>query len=373
MTPRQKLIKGRTKFTMPNIHGAMVAVARRASWPRVFMILGALVLIALAAVYFVGKSFFSPESETGENPGTVVETPTEYRHPLTGETLDAPLASLPYVFSVMVENSADAWPLSGLSDAFLVIEAPVEGTIPRFISFFAEGQTVEKIGPVRSARPYYLDWADELQGLYAHVGGSPEALDLIKSNGTTQDLNQFYQGEYFWRDTVTRFAPHNVYTSIALLTSALQEVGRENLQYSAWQFKDGAPTTETPISPSINWSEGTTYDVTWRYDAETNRYKREQGTSAMVMTSGEPVFADNIAVFETTVTVVDAVGRRHVVTVGGGKAVVYQDGKKIEGTWKKSSRTDRLRFFDANGEEIKFNTGVTWIEVVPALTIVSEI
>ena len=121
------------------------------------------------------------------------------RHPLTGESLETEIENLPQVFGVMIENAADAWPLVGVNEAFLVIEAPVEAGIPRFIAFFSEDQEVDKIGPVRSARPYYLDWNDELDAVYAHVGGSPEALDLIKYELDTIDLNQFWQSEYFYR------------------------------------------------------------------------------------------------------------------------------------------------------------------------------
>ena len=180
-------------------------------------------------------------------PNIVEETPAEeltpvWRHPLTGAPLEAEMEP-PSVFGVMVENSIEAWPLSGVEEAFLVIEAPVEAAIPRFIAFYGEDQEVEKIGPVRSARPYYVDWANEFEALYAHVGGSNAALDLIAYNGTF-DLNEFSNGNYFWRAT-SRFAPHNAYTSTELLQKALlRSVELEQAPeavYGVWLFKEDGP------------------------------------------------------------------------------------------------------------------------------------
>ncbi len=351
----------------------MVAVAKRASWPRTLGILSVITLLVGALVFFVSRNIFAPKSSEPIISLPVFEQTTP-RHPLTGEKIEAAPAELPQVFAVMVENSYEAWPLSGLDDAFLVIEAPVEGNIPRFISFFYNGQEkVDKIGPVRSARPYYLDWADEFDALYAHVGGSPEALDSIAANGTTHNFDQFFQSEYFWRDTATRFAPHNVFTSTAFLSSALDEVKLGPPSYGVWSFKDNEPAENNFVSPSIDWASGSSqYDVKWLFDAKKDTYVRYQGEQKDTVSSGQGISANNVAILETTITTVDELGRRHLITTGEGKTFIYQDGKKIEATWKKPVRTDRLRFFTADGKEIAMNAGKTWIEVVAGLDSVTE-
>ncbi len=374
MQSRLKYIKGRLKQTIPDLRGAFVGVARKASWPKV---IGGLVIVAFMAVgvsalvisrTFTARNEVSPSQGDQGGSGVVDTSP---RDPLTGLKLPAPLAQLPQVFAVMIENSYEAWPLSGLDQAFFVIEAPVEGNIPRFITFFEEGAISKKIGPVRSARPYYLDWADEFSSIYAHVGGSPEALGLIHTNGSTRDFDQFFQSEYFWRDNVGRFAPHNVYTSTDLLMSSLAEIGRSTRTYLPWLFADGK-TSGSAISPTIDWESGSTYDVTWKYSESTNVYTRFQGTTIMKTSSGSTVTANNVVVFESDISVVDSTGRRHIRTIGEGKALVYQNGAKIEATWKKPVRTDRLRFYGADGKEIVMNAGKTWMEVVPDLKNVSE-
>ncbi len=284
------------------------------------------------------------------------------RHPLTGEILSAPLANLPQVFGVMVENSADAWPLSGIDQAFLVIEAPVEGNIPRFIAFFSDGQTVAKIGPVRSARPYYLDWNAEFQGIYGHVGGSPEALADIATNGTL-DLNQFFQSEYYYRDELTRYAPHNVYTRTDDLKKSISEIDEKysvgSPSYDVWIFADGASKSSTADTTHIAWGNG--YDIDWTYDPSTNAYHRTQGGNIYV--------ANNVVIIATDIGTIpgDDKGRRTVRTIGEGSMTLLQNGVSISGTWKKASPFARTRFYDEQGKEITMNAGKTWIEVVDSL------
>lgn len=296
-----------------------------------------------------------------------IEPEKEARHPLTGERLVMEYETLPQVFGVMVENAADAWPLAGVDEAFLVIEAPVEGNIPRFIVFFSEESTVEKLGPVRSARPYYLDWNDELDAVYAHVGGSPEALDLIKYDYDTIDLNQFYQSEYFYRQTSGRYAPHNVFTDADRLISALDELELDAPEYESWQFKDDTPVDGPGSSITIDWQSGTTYDVTWEYQSETNEYLRWQGRSVMKMEDGDTIEVNNVVVIAADIRTIDNVGRKRIETVTEGDALFAMDGEVFLGRWKKEERTDRLRFYTHGGDEISFNAGQTWIEVISGL------
>ena len=331
------------------------------------------ILIGVGALLIVIVIVFVVIMSTTNKPaGEVIQDIFEQeviRHPLTGQIIDAQLDNLPQVFGVMVENSADAWPLSGLDQAFLVIEAPVEGSIPRFIAFFSDDQEVEKIGPVRSARPYYIDWNDGLQAMYTHVGGSPEALELIKSTFNTLDLNQFWYADFFYRQNSTRYAPHNVYTTVESLKEAFDEIfdDAEVPSYDIWQFADDQPV-EVPSSISIDWSDGTTYDVGWKYQEETNSYLRYQGLSKMSMEDGSIIEANNIAVISTDIRVIDNEGRRSIVTVGSGDALIIQNGEVYLARWEKQDHDDRLKFYTTDGYEISFNAGKTWIEVVSSLS-----
>ncbi len=280
-------------------------------------------------------------------------------HPLTGLPIYEEV-SLPRVFGVMIDNHVDAWPQMGLDQAFLVFEAPVEAGISRMLALYFEDQEVEKIGPVRSARPYFLDWNNELDALYAHVGGSDVALDRIASGGTL-DLNQYWFDQYFWR-SLSRYAPHNVYTSTELLNAYPKKA---DPLYETWVFKDPAVVVEPEVEQVSVSFYPPVYVADWKYDRSTNRYVRFQNGFAHTMEDGGQIFADNIAVAVTDVEILDSVGRRRVRTIGQGEAVVFQDGKMEAGKWKKASESQRLRFYDEDGSEIVFNSGVTWVEVIP--------
>ena len=233
------------------------------------------------------------------------------------------------------------------------------------IAFFDETQEVDVIGPVRSARPYYLDWNNELDALYAHVGGSNAALDLIAS-GVTFDLNQYYNGSYFWRST-QRYAPHNVYTSTEEMkeyVSIREEAQRApDLLYGVWQFKSPENGGEDAQSVSIEYAPPV-YVADWEFDLETRTYLRSQGGISHRTDAGVQIAVDNVAIVITDIEVIDSVGRRLVETIGEGEAFVMQDGIVIEGMWKKSSASERLRFYDAFDEEVKMNVGKSWIQVV---------
>ncbi len=289
----------------------------------------------------------------------------EFRHPLTGVRLEEPIER-PQVYGLMVDHSQDAWPPSGVDQAFLVIEAPVEAGIPRLLAFFSSDQQVDKIGPVRSARPYFVDWNNELDALYVHVGGSDAALEQISLDGTF-DLNQFWNGNVFWR-APDRVAPHNTYTSTDLLASAVAKFRAASkapfLVYGSWKFQDPpALRPEMGIGVMIDYFP-TIYRGTWKYQPDTNTYRRLQSGLPFAMQNGTVIETNNVAVMITGIQVIDQIGRRQVKTIGEGEALVFRDGEMISAKWKKPSQSERLRFYDESGQEILWNPGQTWIEVV---------
>lgn len=327
------------------------------------MLVGLLVVVVLAGLVVAVLPRF-----VFRDGGTSVPNEQEdvvlYRHPLTGLPVSEEVVP-PQVFATMVDNHEEAWPLSGIDQAFLIVEVPVEAGIPRMLAFFSEEQNVSEIGPVRSARPYFLDWAAEFDALYAHVGGSNQALDLIASGGVF-DLNQYWWGEYFWR-AMDRYAPHNVYTSIERMNAfyTLREEARvaPTRLYDLWTFKDPEPTNLESSLYIDFWAP--VYVVDWIYDGKTGRYEREQFSEPHVVESGAQIMADNVAVVITDIEIIDNVGRREIRTTGEGNGYVLRDGRVIEAMWKKPSKSERLKFYDrVTVEEIVMNAGITWIEVV---------
>jgi hypothetical protein len=275
-----------------------------------------------------------------------------------------------YPYAVMVENLATVRPQSGLDKAGVVYEALAEGGITRFLAIYATYDEVKEIGPVRSARPYYLDWVAEYSPLYAHAGGSPDAIRLIPQIDNITNLDQIGgQHAYFWRDASRSTASeHTLFTSSELLSLALRdkEITEEG-DYVPWLFKE-----EEKASQRVNEAKEITidystfsYKVSYQYDFENNRYLRKNGDEPhMEYVTGEQLFAKNVIVQYVKTSKADAT-RLAMDTIGEGGALLFQDGEMINATWEKKSQTGRTRYYDMDGREIRLNPGPTWVQIVP--------
>ena len=265
----------------------------------------------------------------------------------------------------MIENHSEARPQSGLSQAAVVFEAPVEGGITRFLAIFPASSSVREIGPVRSARPYYVDWVKEFAADYVHVGGSPEAVDRIRTTGVN-DADEFAWGRFFWRSS-QRAAPHNVYTSIALLNEMRNERGfGATSTMPGWRFADAPAEHPTSSPPIVIDFSSPVYRVEWRYESDTNTYRRYIAGNPANDKDGTPIRAENIVVLRTETQVLDDVGRLRLRTTGSGKAWVFKNGMRTDVRWKKPTNQQRLRLETVDGKEIYFTPGHTWVEVTTA-------
>ncbi|MFO0882283.1 MAG: DUF3048 domain-containing protein [Candidatus Saccharimonadales bacterium] len=338
----------------------------RRSRKRLFILIGIAValLIAAGAVYwFVLKpkkqvDQVTPVATKTEVKKAVVVKPTS---PLTGVTLtDATLAKRP-VTGIMIENSPDARPQSGLTDAGVVYEAIAEGGITRFLAVFQDSKP-NYIGPVRSARPYYIDFVAPYDAGYGHVGGSPQALSDIKSLGI-KDLDQFYNGDSYVRVS-ERYAPHNVYTGFDKLDKLNQSKGYTTSTFTAFKRKVDVP--QTPTASTIDFAiSSPLYSPHYVYDAATNTYKRSQGGEAHIDAKSKQQIAPKVVIALVMDKSYDPDGyHTDYKTTGSGKMYVFQDGIVSEGTWAKSDRKSQFEFTDKNGLPMKLNAGQTWISVV---------
>lgn len=334
--------------------------------------LGAAALASAAAIRLVSGDRNAPPPQADVTSAAATSTPAEtvFRDPLTGERRDTDASSSRPV-AVMIEDHVDARPLSGLSKAAIVFEAPVEGGITRFMAIFDPATDVKEIGPVRSARPYYLDWAYGFDAMYMHVGGSPDALAKI-SSGAIRDLNQFFWSQYFWRSSA-RVAPHNVYTSTDLMRQALAARGWDGApEMGTWLYDEAASSTVSTSTSEISVPfSSPSYAVRWRWDPLHAIYLRSVGGSTATDKDGSRQEAANVAVAFVDTGVLDDVGRLKVQTVGSGSAMMFRDGEAFLGTWKKADAGSRLRFYGQDGQEFVWRPGSTWIEIVPKGTTVT--
>lgn len=290
--------------------------------------------------------------------------------------------------AVMIENHTESRPQSGLSSADIVYEAVAEGGITRFMGIFYCGLTDVQVGPVRSIRTYFLDWASELDPLLAHVGGAntPGPADALGQiiRYKTKSLNQFGIGfPTFWRDYQRLGHPvateHTMYST----TEKLWEVGAKrswtnvdslgvswDKNFVSWKFKDDAKGTGAQKITVNFWESQSDYQVEWSYDSACNCYKRKNGGAEHTdLNFKRPLDPKNIVVqFERESRANDGYENNvHLIygTTGTGKALIFQDGVTIEGKWSKLSRTARTKYTDSTGKEIQFSRGQIWIQTVP--------
>jgi len=296
---------------------------------------------------------------------------------------------------VMIENHEDSRPQSGLTSADVVYEAVAEGGITRFLAVFY-CQDAEIIGPVRSARTYFLDFISEYGDypLYAHVGGAntsgpADALGQIRDYGwqNYNDMNQFSIGfPVFYRDYDrlgrTVATEHTMYSSTTRLWDyAKEERGLSNVdedgngwdeEFTYYEFKEDVAEGVRPAAQSISynfWDGYGDYLVDWSYDKATNSYVRSNGGEPHIdLNTEKAVSAKNVVLLLMRESRANDgyEGNLHMLygTKGTGDAIVFQDGKEIEATWSKKSRTARLTLTDSRGQEIKYNPGLTWYSVL---------
>jgi hypothetical protein len=318
----------------------------------------AVILLGLAV-----QNFFDPRI-VKENKPVVTEEQTDnsIKHPLSGEIL-AEEADF-FAIAVMIDNAYDVRPQYGLAEADIIYEALAESHITRLIAIFDSQKDIDKIGPVRSARNYYMDWVEEYNGVYMHVGGSPQALSVIDDYDFV-NIDQIGSGEiYFWRDN-NFDAPHNVFTSDSnwLRVGEMKEPNKVK-QSIAWNFVDvpAEALEETPerIDFIVNFGSET-YRVDWKFNDKIDAYQRWQGGEKFLHSTGEQAKVDNVIVQVVDSHLIDE-ERRGMDTQKGGKVFVLNVFGLQQGEWKVED--GRTRFYDANNEEIKLVSGKTWVEII---------
>ena len=341
----------------------------------------------LAAPLLIGALFIScggsASNESGR-PGSEVDAPTEPAAspapgfaPLTGKIIsneDRAALEARRPLAVMIDNIVTATPQAGLDQADIVFEALVEGGITRYLAIF-HSQEPEVIGPVRSARTPFLQWAAEYDALYVHVGsaetdGPADAGQQIRDwHINDVDLGAEAFRHNFVRDS-NRPAPHNVFINSAELRARASELGLEGApMFAIWPYSGAEGLTPGTPAPGFTVSFGPmspNFSVHWGWDVETLRYERSQfGEPQFDAVGGNRVGFTNVIVQYADARVVDSSGHVLLDNIGEGRTQVFRDGQVIEGTWRKADLRSHTEFFGLDGNPLSLMTGTTWVEVVP--------
>lgn len=318
----------------------------------------------------------SEEVTENEDPDT---PPAEgmVRSRLTNEWVDEEVAKTRPI-AVMVPNTKTASQY-GLSQASILYECNVEGSMTRLMAIWDDWSNFEKIGNVRSCRDYYLYWAFEWDALYIHYGG-PFYIDDLVARADTQNVNCINYSNATFRDTAKN-STDNAFTSTSRIKDAVNYYGYP-LEYrdgysdeTHYQFAtDSNPNTLEQYSDAITAKKvdmSPAYPVTncyFIYNEETGLYDRYQHLSGdsdgphIDLANNQQLSFKNILVQNTYFEVRDQKGylsfQCHDTTRDGW---FFTNGKGIHVTWKKTSDYGATRYYDDDGNEIKLNTGKTMV------------
>lgn len=333
------------------------------------------------------SSSSSPRASASASP-SARPTPSPSPVPLIYEDLSgiATTAELAhrYPIAVMIDDSPAARQQAGLSVASIVWQAPAEGGIPRYMAMFQSG-TPPRIGPVRSARLYFVRWAAEWKAVYLHAGGPPPLRAFLAGRQTlVLDVNGRATSRVRFRA-----APHNLYTEGPRFRRfAERDLATGKLAYDPSEpgrlqpYRDAAPEADRGPDGGTIRVTYTSAKVSYQYDRASNAWLRsvdgrEQHDALDTANKGNGTIGAGPRIAPTTVVVMvvpirrsktiegPALGRLEADSIGTNTAWVFADGRVTKGTWHKKSPTDRTRFLDAAGREMVFPRGQIFVQVVP--------
>ena len=338
---------------------------------RLMKTLSLIFALTLIVTAFTGCGGNEEEPTTTE-PTTVITTepPVVYRNPLTGEAgyNEELIGNRPVM--VVVENHSQARPQWGLTSSDIVFEMVAEGGITRMILMYADASRLpDKIGPVRSTRHYFLDLAEGYDAIFTHFGQSTYAKQQL-ANHDIDNINGYVDGSYFSRDKSRNVdSEHTAYTTKEWVIKAIEDKeyrtslkeGYEN----AFSFnidgdkvlKDGSCVTAT-----VSFSSGYTY--TLNYDKQENVYYSSLNGEPFMDSNGTQQNFENIVILYTNISAIAGDTKNRVdFDLSEGEGRYISNGSYEDISWKKGDSTDMLKLYDSEGEELKLNTGRTYIAI----------
>lgn len=331
---------------------------------------GCLIIIAVILVIIAGVSIFLL---TNKKDNEELKEPNKNNDKKASEQVnivDVNSKSRPY--AIMINNISTARPLqSGLQDAYIMYEIIVEGGITRYLALFLDANT-DRIGSIRSARHYYLDYALENDAIFVHHGQSPQALedistlkiDRIQVNNTTTG----------WRDKTLNVATeHTLFTSTDKLKNGLKNLRTERKKDLLLKYKkdevslENMENSKKADNVSITYSKGTT--TSYQYDAENKVYNRFVNNKEHTdyVTKKQYNFK-NIITYQVPNKSIegDNKGRQDINNIGSGQGYFITNGYAVKINWSKECRECQTKYTYTNGEEIEVNDGNTFIQIQPS-------
>jgi hypothetical protein len=339
--------------------------------------------IAPSSIINFSESYISAKYISQNNPLANLKL---LRAPLEPKSFNSPINGMLFTkaelellksqrpIAVLIDNEVSARIQTGISQADLVYEAPVEGGITRIMGIYWSNK-VNTVGPIRSARNYFIDWFSPFDALFIHDGCASSTDSRVDSCGNITAYNVKDIGTFgSWRDSTNgKVAPHNEYSSpIKAWDYAKNNGWTEVSEIDSWKFKNDANLNDRGSKTDVKvafsgGAQASNYTVEWIYNKNENNYSRKiGGISDIDSFSMKQITAKVVIIEENVITqTYDSLSHIIIETTGTGNAKILQDGKIASATWKKDSRTTRTKYYDKDSNEIIFNRGIIWIESLP--------
>ena len=329
-------------------------------------------LVTLLLIVLMFTACSKPEEIVKEEP----EKPIEQKDAIDENACDFyknMYTSKTRPIALMIDNDNEAArPQIGLEDAYIVYEFIIEGGSTRFMALFKDNLP-EKVGPVRSSRHYFLDYAMENDAIYAHAGWSPKAANDIKALGIN-NINGIMgdDGVNYWRDRTYDNTWHNLYTSIKKLSDYAKDKKGYRMETEEKPLIEYYPN-ETEIKGTATNAISVTYSpyyrVNLKYNPDTKMYDRYIGSKAHTSQTGNIFAFKNVLVYQVenfNLPDTENKGRQDLKNIGSGTGYYLSNGVRQEIKWEKTDRKSKTKFtYASDGTELKINPGNTMIQVAP--------
>lgn len=326
------------------------------------LVLGAIILI----VTYMALKGGSKPAQTAPPPVTTPSPVTPERNKL--KVFDEDSNERP--IAVMIDNAIGNAKHAGLQESYLNYEILVEGGITRIMAIYKD-KDANLIGPIRSSRHYFLDYALESDAIYVHYGWSPYAADDT-TKLKVDNVNGVTDATPFRRDS-NSVAPHNVFTRMSYLKSYLQttDYNQESLDWQLFDYSadeiDLTNTNNTPNAASkvtIPYSSKETRS--YSYDDANSYYLRSSNGNAMYdRKTGSQLHYKNIIIEKVENKTIDKVGRQQLQTTGTGTGYFITNGYYLPIKWSKAARDAKTVYSYEDGSELVLNDGNTFVQIVP--------
>lgn len=336
---------------------------------RKLIIWGCLALFLSIVAGAVTQLFIRPHLpvENGQDPGNIQnqnnETGDKTAYPFAGWK-DRPRER---ALAVVIDNAEQARPQTGLERADIVIEVPIEGGMTRFVALVCS-KDMDLVGPIRSARPYLVELAQEYNGILVHAGGSEEALSLLEKE-KSDHLDEIYGGNQvsasFWR-IPDRIKPHNLFASSDTLRRAANNL-KYKLSVPAPQRAVLAAEEEVPgeVVDNISIFYGhKSFTALFSFNKEERVFERFTADKPHSSSLGGQLRTANVVVQYVPYRYADGEGHLQLILHGEGEALFFRDGKVVKGKWNKQPGK-LTKFTDKDGKTVSFMEGPIWVEIVP--------